>query len=351
MRRFIVGLLMAVLPVAGAVGQTIQGLAPDWHQPYAYGPPLSAGPGPNPSVGPDPFDAWSAPTAAANLLGHWEDVRGVPVGDGTPAPGTTVGYGGGASWHDYQLDANRPGPGIAPAVPTDLGWYMDTNNSGDVARGNGSDGHVGTYVKDIQPGLQTFLDTVSSGWTTATRGATIAQGTDVFGNPVTPHADADSAFAEIVSEIDHNRTVLMTWKHWDIEWTGWSTGCGGICPPREAPDSFYSFGDAAGGDPWGNDESWVGSQNPETALGHTVTVVGYMPDWGDPGILTDENGQSIQSNWVIVHDNVGDTPRNVAVPLRDEEFATVWLANTTAVPEPATALLLLSGLALTRRRR
>ena len=56
--------------------------APDWNQPLSYAFPN--GPGPNPSPGLDPYDAWCAPTAAANLIGYWEDGRGVPIGDGMP---------------------------------------------------------------------------------------------------------------------------------------------------------------------------------------------------------------------------------------------------------------------------
>ncbi len=330
---------VAALPASGAV---VSGLVPDWNQPYTYGPPLADGPGPNPGPGADPFDAWSAPTAAASLLGHWDDVRGVPVADGTPAPGTTVPYGGGASWHDYQLDANRPGPGPAPPTVTDLGWYMDTNNSGDTARGNGTEAHVGTHVKDIHAGLQTFLDTVSSGWTTRTRGADFALGTDPAGVPATPHPEAASAFAEIVNEIDNNRTVLITWKHWDIEFTGWVGGCGGCFEP-EYPGAYCIFrGDGTSGI-WGNDEIWREGSEPLLTLGHTATVVGYRAAASTPPVFVDDQGDPVPTDWVVVHDNVGGTERNVAVPLRDEEYGSVWLANTSVVPEPMTSLLLLGG--------
>jgi hypothetical protein len=75
-------LLIAASASRGAV--FVQGEVPDWNQPYSYvGPPF--GPGPNPAPGPgDPFDAWCGPLSAANVLGHWEDVRGVWVADGVP---------------------------------------------------------------------------------------------------------------------------------------------------------------------------------------------------------------------------------------------------------------------------
>jgi hypothetical protein len=95
-------------------------------------------------------------------------------------------------------------------------------------------------------------------------------------------------------------------------------------------------------DPWGNDEVWPEAPlDPQLNLGHTVTAVGYI-NAGDPD---DPNAPGNPTDWVIVHDNVGGTARNVIVPLTATEYTAVWVANTNAqrvgdlpVPTPSMAL-------------
>jgi hypothetical protein len=82
----------------------VSGLVPDWNQPYRYGPP-PGGPTdplpvpPNPPGAATQWNAWCAPSAAANLVGHWTDARGVPVADAFAFPSTT-NWPLAASWHD-----------------------------------------------------------------------------------------------------------------------------------------------------------------------------------------------------------------------------------------------------------
>lgn len=342
--------LLAASP-ALAAAQFVGGAVPDWDQPYLYGPPISVGPGPDPTPGvADPFDAWCAPTAAANLIGHWEDFHGEPVGDGmafplTPAFGVT-------SWHDFELDQGRPASG-PPGPLTDVGWYMDTSNSGDSTFGNPP--HLGTFVQDTHLGLANLLNAISSGWNTGTRGTTFGLGTESGGGPAVPHPDAVSAFAEAVQEIDADRTLLITWQHWNAIASGVLLGGD---PTRE----FFTFGGNPGTDPWGNDEDWDEPVDPKLTLGHVTTAVGYIQagDPDDPG--RDATGTMVggpmPTDWVIVHDNVAATPRDVIVPLTLLEYGSPWLANTNAIrtPQipsmrPALALVLAVALAALVLRR
>ena len=95
--------------------------------------------------------------------------------------------------------------------------------------------------------------------------------------------------------------------------------------------TYYKFsGGPHSEDPWDNDEEW--SSEGEGAgfnLGHTTTAVGFIAA-GDPEDLF---APSAPTNWVVVHDNVAGTPRNVIVPLSPAEYASgTWIANTTVSP-------------------
>ncbi len=173
----------------------ITGSAPDWDQPYDYGPPATVGPGgwPVPPA-PAPWAAWCAPTSASNLVGYWEDGRGIAISDGFVF-GATANYGVGADWHDYNLDGsvNRLGKAAAlptaPGPPADLGWYMDTNNGGTNLRGNGA--HAGTYIKDMADAVGDYLSVWGTGWMAKTEGQTgpippVAYTTDPINYPAAP---------------------------------------------------------------------------------------------------------------------------------------------------------------------
>jgi len=74
-----------------------------------------------------------APTAMANILEYWDDVAN-------------------------HANAQNVTAGLIPETVADLvGFFMDTNNvevgpPPNFLRGNGADGHFGTYAKDITPG-------------------------------------------------------------------------------------------------------------------------------------------------------------------------------------------------------
>ena len=65
-----------------------------------------------------------------------------------------------------------------------------------------------------------------------------------------------------------------------------------------------------------------------------VTAVGYIQasDLDDIGYPPGDPSP-IPSDWVIVHDNVSATPRNVIVPLNSATF-THWIANTNVGLRP-----------------
>ncbi len=339
-----------------AAATFVSGLVPDWNQPYRYAAPNGPGPDPAPFVV-NQWNDWCAPCSGANLAGHWTDARGVPVADTTAFPNSTVGWAAGPSWQDYLADGtvNRPPSptGLLPAKPTDIGWYMDSNLGVryDVGAGLlmggypfGNPNHAGTYLKDIHVGLQNYLNcrySFSGGvfWRTGTRGTGFAGGTDPSGNPAAFHLTEVSAFGEVTSEIDTNRTLILCFRHWNL------------VPAPVAPllpfgtnsestngGTYFTWGGTPT-PPYTNaeDEVWTNLDNG-LALGHAVTAVGYIRagDANDPG----PGLQLGPTDWVIVHDNWFSTPRNVIVPYGSPNpppngtMAAAWVANTTAVPWP-----------------
>jgi hypothetical protein len=356
---FVAVILLACLVVtANAVGPVntyVSGLVPNWDQPYDYPDAFDGtGPGAMPVNPPQPWAAWCTPTAAAMMMGHWADVKGVPTtgdasADGNQGPGNVyggVGWAAGASWHDYTADGTRPPPAPGPYPPgaqTDIGWYMNTNNLGDnnlVV--NIGVPHAGTYVGDCAPGLNNFL---------ADRGSPLAgNAATTFVTGLTP---VPALIATIKSEIDANRTVLGHFLWWVNPGSGPAgPGQGNGSETGESqfeaatPTSFghYTFPSSnPGGGP--NGAIWGGS-GPD-GLGHTVTIVGYTTTAGN---VTD----------LIVHDNWPTTVRDVQVSVLMNGGPNGFFpldAITTLVPEPGTwallagAALALAGWTALRRRR
>jgi hypothetical protein len=358
--KFVVSTTLALIVTTGnllAAATFVNGLVPDWNQPYRYTPASpNGGPGPDPSPPPPPtvvnqWNDWCAPTSGANLAGHWTDARGLPVADTTAFPGSTVAWATGASWQDYLADGslNRPPPqaaaGPLPVPATDIGWYMDSNrgvmydNGLGVMGGYffGNIGHSGTYLKDIHAGLQNYLNSRyglcgSTFWRTGTRGIGFAAGTDPTGAQAVMHPNAISAFAEITNEINTNRTLILSFRHWNIVPTAQTLPPVGMNTESSFGGTYFTWGSTPGSNPTNaEDEVWNYADNG-TALGHAVTAVGYIRH-NDP----DDKGQQLglgATDWVIVHDNWSTTPRNVIIPLN---FASTWVANTTAVPWPTGA--------------
>lgn len=335
MKHLTVGLGFAWLASA-ALAQTVyvNGMAPNWDQPYDYPDAFDAsGPGPEPNPNQlDPWDAWCTPTSAAMVIAHWEDVRGFAgladgFADGNQAripPGYTGPLWNNANnpelWHDRTADGSAA-RGARPV--NDFGWYMDTNRMG-ANLGNGA--HVGTYYKDVAVGLNNFFAAV--GAPAAGLSATTWGVNAVFGSVPVP------VLAQMLkAEVDANRTAIAHFSYWNV-----------LGPPgpgqgasTDSQESDFGYGDYT----WGNTqqgglhgEQWNFEDGSE-GLGHSVAVVGYTMSGGAVTHL-------------IVHDNWPQTVRNVRVPVGVQ-----LVGITTVVPEPASmvGLLVGAGALLARGRR
>lgn len=337
---------------AGAISTAVKfvrGLVPDWNQPYQYGAQSpNGGPGPDPNGGVvNQWNAWCAPCSAANLAGHWDDHHAVPLADGVPFSGSAAFWAAAPSWQDYLADgtAGRPAPqmmpGPLPTNVTDIGWYMDTNLNvpydppGVGMMGGfffGNPGHAGTFLKDIHLGLKLYLDSLYSfanaAWFTGTASKFFALGQDPAGGPAQVHSNAAAAFGEVRSEIARDRTLLLSYLHWNITPAPTpSLAASGTNTEADLGGSFYVWGPVATTN--AENEPWNFAETGEN-LGHVVTAVGYIPagDILDPGPWIGLG----PTDWAIVHDNWVTTPRNVIIPF---DYPGNWLANSIAAPDPA----------------
>jgi len=343
----VVGLLAFAVPGFGA-NIYVNGLTPNWDQPYDYPDPYDGtGPGPAPPAPPHIWHAWCTPTAGAMMMGHWADMKGAAnTGDGSADgnQGIVNGYGGApwpaVSWHDYTADGTAARPLPQPYPPpqqTGLGWYMNTNNRGDSnLTVNPGVPHTGTYVGNTAEGLNNFLND---------RGSALAgQAATTYVNPAVGGIGFGPVIAMIKNEVDANRTVLGHFKWWVNPQSG-QPGPGNGNGTETGEGDFEDTGGFSDydWDPTGqvvDDEEW-NREDGEEGLGHTVTIVGYSLDAANA------------VSHLIAHDNWPVTVRNVRVPVIDPFGNPAPLnAITTLVPEPFTlALLGLGGLGLLLRRR
>jgi hypothetical protein len=309
-------LLLCAAPAAGQAGNFfIQGLAPDWDQPLDYPDPFGFDP-----TGPFPGDlywnAWCAPTAAACLIGHFEDANGrVALSDCSPDGNPfkiPPGYQGspwarGARWHDYTADGWDKGPGPNPLRGTrridDIGVYMDTGGhiSGMF--------HGGTYYRDMAPGLNGFFAAKGNRFgQPAMKMVAVTWGLHPAFGGYAPH----QLFNALKAEIDNNRTAVAHFRHWNLIPNGppANPGTGDERDEEEFELEEYYFGSWTPGG--GHEEEWNGDEGEE-GLGHAVLVVGYTQDIA--GVVTH----------FIVHDNWPSTGRNVQVPVSPELAAITFV--------------------------
>lgn len=225
---------------------------------------------------------WCAPTAAINVLDYWDRVMGW-------APGLLDGW-----WRSLASDF--------------LGWFMDTNNAGSLARANGP--HWGTYHKDVWPGINEF-----AAWSP-------------FGNPFpvpfipppsklaytyTGATDYVRGFPYIMGEINAGRPIITSFAYWNLNPLN-ETLVTVVSAAGAGSDTvhFFDWGPPVGGSGYPNpEELWDDDPpEPELGIGHAVTCVGYIRYFDPDGA----DGPLPPGDWVIVHDNWPTTPVNVALP-------------------------------------
>lgn len=343
-----VSVLLLVLGTALAAPVTIPNV-PDWHQPQMYAAPNGNfvqppdGP-PGPPAGPPGVMDWCTPTAAANVMGWYEDTQGAVfsgAGDGIAYPNTLpAGYpnndtnaGAPDNLPDYQQNQWNDGS-------VEMGYYMDTRGW------KTNTNQWGTSRPNVPGGIQAYLGqylpgTVWQVWNyDMAAGGQQAQGyNDYLNGGLAPTFPAmgvvpNNGVADAAPE-----PVLVCWDAWINAQAGPTLNAHGI--------TWYD---------------WTQPVGPA----HCVTGVGYATNF-DP----DGPGPWPQTDWVICYDNWRSTPpagfpNLMAVPYLQwvvggqPPLGTLWQANThieyvglaSEIPEPATMTMFALGvLAVLRRRR
>jgi len=231
------------------------------------------------------IDNYCAPMAMVNILEYWDVVMGHDN-----AAGVIAG-----------LQAN--------ATAEYIGYFMDTNNNGSLARanGNGLPAASGTYAIDIDIGAWEFVRW-DAGNLFATPLPAIPAGKIGYNWTMTPDfvngLGSPTGFPFYKAEIDKDLPLVVCFSYWNpvaphIAVTDPETG--------ETIDVF-SWGNWTSNSSYPREE-WNHGEGPE-CIGHAVTGVGYILNWDPDGNGTD----FAPADYVIVHDNWDTTPRNVAIP-------------------------------------
>ena len=250
---------------------------PDWDQPSAYG---VAG-----------YPSWCSPTAAANVMGYWEDVMGCTgltdraLFPATPAYPATAGTWQQGLWHDGTIE---------------MGWHMDTGTWQSSPLGFPPNAGT-TATANIGPGMLAYA---SSGYVDPTAITKVAYPNTSVGIDTVLGA---AMWTQYMAEIDAGRPSVVSWLTW-VDST--------------APGNTHDInGQTVTEYPWTVTDP------------HSVCGVGYIEP--TPGLF---NGDE----FIIAQDNWQTTGQYVAVPVDSN-----WVQNDYVydVPEPATlALLAIGGL-------
>jgi hypothetical protein len=228
---------------------------------------------------PPPQTNYCAPMAMVNILGYWDVVMGHA--------------------NAQNLTAWLQPPNLK-TVAEYLGYFMDTNNIGSPDRLNGIDGHMGTWDKDIGPGTMDFVrwDGTHPPPTAPPFGLPAGK----LGYDWTVTWDVAGNFTFYKAEIDAGRPAVVCFSYWNPV----APHVAVVDPETQETIDVYAWGapitHAYQNNPDNPEEEWY------NGIGHAVTGVGYILNW-DP----DGAGALPQGNYVIVHDNWGTTPKNVAV--------------------------------------
>jgi len=305
-----VAVLCCALVAVQAEASTLLTTVPDWNQPNNY----VAG---EPNLNLNDYPSWCSPTAAACLMGYWEDTMGASgLTDGAVWPATTAGgYPGTPGTHMQ---------GLWNDGTVELGWYMDTGGFGPPPAGGGPfPPKAGvTPFANIAAGMGAYAAT---GWLDAATGMVktgypaVMVGTDVVGLNGLTWAQM---WQNYCNEIDNARPALVSFDKWVV-----------TDPPPQTVPGFEGFGDI-------QPQWYQWQQSGDEA--HTTCGVGYID-------LTPGFQNNGMDEWFVVQDNWATTARYVAVPLGLEHVQNDYLFQ---IPEPVSlALLSLGAVALLRRRR
>jgi hypothetical protein len=229
---------------------------------------------------------YCAPIAMVNILGYWDEVMGL-------------------------LNAKNVTAWLVPSnlntVADLVGFFMDTNNIAPPARGNGVDGHFGTYAKDILMLTGGKLDYVrwDAGNPFFTPPPVLPPGK--LGHNWAGIDDylttTNIGFPFIKAEIDVGKPLVVCYRYWNLLF-----GTNVTDPHSGKVISVYQWG-APSSNSTEPPEQWNGSYG-EYCIGHAVTAVGYILNWDPDG----EGGPLPWGNYTIVHDTWATTPENIAVP-------------------------------------
>ena len=267
-----------------ALGTLIGGV-PDTNQPPTHTIPSTVS-----------IDNYCAPMAMVNILYYWDVVRGHPN-----AVGVTAG-----------LPANE--------TAEYLGYFMDTNSFGSPNRFNPPGSHNGTYAKDISPGALEFVRW-DAGNLFLTPPPDLPAGKIGYVWNLTDDYFVGLNFCK--QEIDAGRPLVVCFRYWN---------------PIDLDIAFFdpATGETIDVCAWGTNVSSSEDSHPEEewecpeyedyyCIGHAVTAVGYILNWDPDG--------SGPKDYVIVHDNWPDTPRNVAIPWVNPDLPfPVWNSNHAVDP-------------------
>jgi hypothetical protein len=220
---------------------------------------------------------YCAPFATANITSYWD----VVVGHAN-AQGVNGGF---------------PGETVAEYI----GWFMDTNDSGNPLANNGTALYptmTGTYTVDQDSFLTDYIRwDLAHPYPGAPSLPASKMGFDWQFN-----SDYQTGFSFYQQEIDSLRPVKVDFIHWNIIFDNT------LFVDTLTLDTVYVYkwGSmvpySAMVDPEAPEETWNLDENPSGNIGHAVSGVGYTV-----------YGQT-NPNYAIVHDNWQTTHKDIAIP-------------------------------------
>ncbi len=226
---------------------------------------------------------YCAPMAMVNILCYWDVVMGHS--------------------NAQNVTQNVTGDFIPETVAEYLGYFMNTNDQGSPDRPTKGGGHAGTVDPEIALGTLDFvrwdngnpLPSLPDASAPALPGGKLGYDWTVTLNWTT---DYNLSLDFYMNEIDAGRPLVVSFSYWNPVF-----GINFTDPETGETISVHDWGTNYGGSSYPNpEEQWV-----EGIIGHAVTGVGYILDW-------DPDGDDKSDDYVIVHDNWPNTPKNVAIP-------------------------------------